>query len=206
MEHLAASLLGLGNGATYAALALALVLTYRSSGVINFATGAQALYGAYLYANLRQGKLFLIIPGLPVTVDLGQQFGTIPALVIALAISALVGTVLYVLVFRPLRKAPPLAKAVASLGVLVFMQAMMSMRAGTAPVVVAPIFPSNRWTWQGMTLLSDRAYLAVTVLGLTLVIERAVPLDPVRSARRGRPRSPRRAPTSAASPPTGSRS
>jgi sulfate-transporting ATPase len=170
VEHLAASLLGLGNGATYAALALALVLTYRSSGVINFATGAQALYGAYLYANLRQGKLFLIIPGLPVTVDLGQQFGTIPALVIALAISALVGTVLYVLVFRPLRKAPPLAKAVASLGVLVFMQAMMSMRAGTAPVVVAPIFPSNRWTWQGMTLLSDRAYLAVTVLGLTLVI------------------------------------
>ena len=36
-------LLGLGNGGVFAALAVALVLTYRSSGVINFATGAIAL-------------------------------------------------------------------------------------------------------------------------------------------------------------------
>ena len=170
MQHLASSLLGLGNGATYAALALALVLTYRSSGVINFATGAQALYAAYTFAYLRQGKLFLIIPGLPATVDLGHKFGTIPALVLGLVISAIVGTLLYALVFRPLRKAPPLAKAVASLGVLIVMQGMMSIRAGTAVAVVAPIFPSNRWTWQRMTLLSDRAYLAGTVLIMTLVI------------------------------------
>ena len=40
--------LGLGNGGVYAALAVALVVTYRSSGVLNFATGAQALYAAYL--------------------------------------------------------------------------------------------------------------------------------------------------------------
>jgi ABC-type branched-subunit amino acid transport system ATPase component/branched-subunit amino acid ABC-type transport system permease component len=170
VQHLASSLLGLGNGATYALLALALVLTYRSSGVINFATGAQALYAAYTYAFLRQGKLFLIIPGLPATVDLGHSFGLYPALFFALVISAIVGMLLYVLVFRPLRKAPPLAKAVASLGVLIVMQGMMSIRAGTASVIVAPIFPSNRWTWQSMTLLSDRAYLAGTVVIMTLVI------------------------------------
>ena len=62
MEHLAWSFLGLGNGATFAALGLALVLTYRSSGVINFATGAQALYASYTYKFLLEGKLFTVFP------------------------------------------------------------------------------------------------------------------------------------------------
>ena len=69
MRDLASSFLGLGNGGTFAALGIALVLVYRASGVINFATGAQALYAGYTYAFLRQGKLFLIIPGLPTTAD-----------------------------------------------------------------------------------------------------------------------------------------
>ena len=170
MEHAASSFLGLGNGATYAALALALVLTYRASGVLNFATGAQALYGAYTYAFLRQGKLFLIIPGLPTTVDLGGELGLFAAIAGALVISALLGAVLYLAVFRPLRKAPQLAKAVASLGVLVVMQSLMSERMGTAPAIVASIFPSERWTWEEQTVLSDRVYLALTVVIATLVI------------------------------------
>ena len=58
-------LLGVGNGAVFGALALALVLTYRSSGVLNLATSAVALYAAYTFAFLRQGQLFIPIPGLP---------------------------------------------------------------------------------------------------------------------------------------------
>jgi ABC-type branched-subunit amino acid transport system ATPase component/ABC-type branched-subunit amino acid transport system permease subunit len=170
VDHLASSLLGLGNGGTFAALALALVLTYRASGVINFATGAQALYTAYTYSFLREGKLLLIIPGLPTTVDFHRNLGTAPALVLALFIAAILGALLYVAVFRPLRNAPPLARAVASLGVLVVMQTMMSNRLGTSPVSVAAIFPSNRWTLHRMTLLSDRFYLAATVVVLTLLI------------------------------------
>ena len=65
MDHLGSMLLGLGNGGVYAALAVALVLTYRSSGVINFATGAMALYAAYTYASLREGELLILVPGLP---------------------------------------------------------------------------------------------------------------------------------------------
>jgi branched-subunit amino acid ABC-type transport system permease component len=68
-------LLGLGNGAVYAALALALVMTYRSSGVVNFATGAIALYIAYTYAYLRDGELLIPIPGFPKTNDLGGPLG-----------------------------------------------------------------------------------------------------------------------------------
>lgn len=41
-DHLAFLILGLGNGAVFAALGLALVMTFKSSGVVNFATGAVA--------------------------------------------------------------------------------------------------------------------------------------------------------------------
>ncbi len=170
MDHLASSLLGLGNGGTFAALALALVLTYRASGVINFATGAQALYAAYTYAFLREGKVLVIIPGLPMTVNLHRNLGMVPALALALLIAAIIGALLYVAVFRPLRNAPPLARAVASLGVLVAMQTMMSNRLGTSPVSVGHIFPSDRWVFYRMTLLSDRFYLALTVVILTLLM------------------------------------
>ena len=61
-DHITFLLLGLGTGAVYAALALGLVTTYRSSGVINFGTGAVALYSAYTFAYLREGQLFSPIP------------------------------------------------------------------------------------------------------------------------------------------------
>ena len=185
MRDLASSFLGLGNGGTYAALGLALVLVYRASGVINFATGAQALYAGYTYAFLRQGKLFLIIPGLPTTVDLDHEFGMPDALVLTLVISALLGALLYVLVFRPLRYAPPLAKAVASLGVLVVLQGLMSERMGTIPVSVEAIYPSNRWTWQGHVGAVGPGVPGDHRRGPDAGHHRALPVDAVR------PRHPR---------------
>ena len=178
MKDLAWSFLGLGNGATFAALGLAIVLVYRSSGVINFATGAQALYAGYTYKFLLEGKLFTIFPFLKhlgvdeedSAISLGHTFGTAEALILTLIISALIGAVLYVLVFRPLRHAPPLAKAVASLGVLVIMQGAMANRMGTTPAIVKAIFPSDAWSWQGVNIPMDRVYLALTIVVLTIVI------------------------------------
>src|SRR5262245_19205011 len=105
-------ILGLGSGAVFAALALGLVLTYRSSGVVNIATGAIALLCAYNYSSLRDGRLLIPLPGLPGSVDLGGDIGFVPALLGALALNALFGALLYLLVFRPLRTAPAVAKFV----------------------------------------------------------------------------------------------
>ncbi len=170
MDHIASLMLGLGNGGVFAALALALVITYRASGVVNFATGAIALYAAYTYAALRKGALLVPVPGLPKSVELGQELGFAPAAAIALVLAAVMGALLYLVVFRPLRDAPPLAKAVASLGVLVVLQGVMAIRQGTNPVTVAPIFPAKRWELGSVLILSDRAYLALTVAGLALVL------------------------------------
>jgi ABC-type branched-subunit amino acid transport system ATPase component/ABC-type branched-subunit amino acid transport system permease subunit len=170
VEHLTNLVFGLGNGGVFAALALAIVLTYRSSGVVNFATGAMALYAAYTYAGLRVGLLLIPIPGLPKSVDVGRNLGFVPAALIALALVSLLGAILYLVVFRPLRDTPLLTRAVASIGVLVVLTELMAIRFGTSPVSVTVIFPAKRWTIGSLTLLSDRLYLALTIVALAFVI------------------------------------
>ena len=91
-------------------------------------------------------------------------------MLIALAIAAAFGALLYVVVFRPLREAPPLARAVASLGVLVVVEGLIENRVGQAPVSVSAIFPSARWHWGSLVVLSDRLYLVLTVVALALAI------------------------------------
>jgi ABC-type branched-subunit amino acid transport system ATPase component/branched-subunit amino acid ABC-type transport system permease component len=173
VEHVGSLLAGLGNGGVFAALALALVITYRSSGVVNFATGAIALYVAYTYAGLRKGELLVMLPGFPKTVDLGRELGLAPAAGIALALAAVLGALLYLLVFRPLREAPPLARAVASLGVLVVLQGALAIRQGTAPVTTGDIFPDDRWELGSIAVGADRVYLALSVVGLAVLLTAA---------------------------------
>jgi len=169
-EHVNFLLLGLGNGAVYAALAMALVVTYRGSGVLNFATGALALFGAYTYAFLRLGELLIPIPGLPKSIDLGGPMGFWPALAITLVIQALLGILLYVVVFRPLRHARPVAKAVASLGVLAVITALLAMKVGASQIIVERIFPADIYTLGDVRVVGDRAWFAVTVIVVTFAI------------------------------------
>ncbi len=113
-QHVTFLLLGLANGAVFAVLGLALTVTYRSSGVMNFATSSMALFTAYIYAGLRRGELVLLVPGLPESIDIGAPLQLAPSVLISLGASAALGLVLYLAVFRPLRAASATAKAVAS--------------------------------------------------------------------------------------------
>src|SRR5918996_1264914 len=99
-------LLGLGPGALIAGIALAVVLTYRGSGIINLATGGIAMLAGYAYWSLKTGEY-------------GTEFGTASALLLTLVITLLVGVAIELIAFRPLRNAAPLAKLVSSLGVVI---------------------------------------------------------------------------------------
>jgi ABC-type branched-subunit amino acid transport system ATPase component/branched-subunit amino acid ABC-type transport system permease component len=170
-QHLVFLLLGLANGAVFASLALALVATHRSSGVINFATGAIALFASYQYAFFRRGQLLVLVPGLPRTVDLGvSSMGFVPAVLLSLAMTALLGLVLYLLVFRPLRAAPSVAKAVASIGIAVVLTGVMVQRLGTNPVSVAHVFPRSQWVIGDVHISQDRVWFAVTVVAIATVL------------------------------------
>ena len=164
MLHIGFLLLGLGNGAVFAALALALVVTFRSSGVVNFATGAIALYAAYNYAFLRKGEFLVPIPGFEKSVSIGGDPGLIPSILISLVLVAILGVVLYLVVFRPLRNAAPVAKAVASIGVLLIITAALAAQVGTAAMSVAPILPKDLYDLFDIRIPIDRVWFAVIIV------------------------------------------
>ncbi|MFF0543352.1 branched-chain amino acid ABC transporter permease [Nocardia thailandica] len=95
-EHLLA---GLTAGALYAGLALALVLIYRFTGIVNFAQGELAMFSAFLAWQLMQ-------TGLPF-------WAALPA---TLAISFAVGAVIERFVIRPVEGAPELTLVIVTVG------------------------------------------------------------------------------------------
>ena len=107
---------GVPLGCVFALVAIGLVLTYKTSGVFNLAFGAQAYVAAVLFYELR----------------VRNDWATLPAfVVVVLVASPLMGLLLEVLIFRHLRTAPPLAKLVSSLGLLVAVPQFVSILLGT---------------------------------------------------------------------------
>jgi branched-chain amino acid transport system permease protein len=150
-------LLGLGSGALIAGIALAVVLTYRGSGVINLATGAVAMLSGYAYWSLKTGEY-------------GTNFGTAPALVITLLFTLLVGALIEFVAFRPLRNASPLAKLVSSLGVLLVAQASMLLAFGTTQKPQPSILPSSTVKVFGSVVPIDRLLLAGIVIAIAIAL------------------------------------
>jgi branched-chain amino acid transport system permease protein len=107
-------LLGLGPGSLIAGLALSILLTYRGTGAINFAAGTTAVFGAYVYYGLKSsGYLFFSF------LSFGGPWAVLPAVVAGIAASVLIGVITEFAVWRPMRRSPPLAKLLASLGIFI---------------------------------------------------------------------------------------
>ena len=189
---------GLASGALIAAISLGLVVTYRGSGVVNFANSAIAMYVAYVYAVLRRdGDLFLPplpnpfalvegivhkldtastldLPDWPTRISFGPDMQFWPGLIISLLFAVLLGLALHFLIFRPLRSAPPLAKVVASIGLFLYLQAVIVRRFSIQPFAVEsmPFFSGSKPLKLplGISMNSDELAIAILVLVLTGVL------------------------------------
>ena len=140
MSHiLLFALLGLGPGALIASIGLGVVLSYRGSGVINLSMGAMAMLAGYLFWAFRTGFF-------------GVSFATALALPLTLVAMAGVGCAVELIAFRRLRTASPLAKLVASLGVLLLVQAAVLLVFGTTPLSSPAVLPSSTVTIVGVTV------------------------------------------------------
>jgi branched-chain amino acid transport system permease protein len=166
-DHLLFLIVGLGAGAAYAALAMALVTTYRGTGVINIAQGAMAMWAAYVYDELRRHGDLVLPAG---RVDLGGGLPLWPALLTGVAVAAALGLILHVAVFRPLRSAPPLAKVVASVGVAITLQALVVLRFGTGRRAVPPALPSDPVRIGSLSFSEDRIWFAALVAAIAVVL------------------------------------
>ncbi|HAP78419.1 MAG TPA: hypothetical protein DCR14_20345 [Acidimicrobiaceae bacterium] len=165
-------LLGAGAGAIIAALGLGLVVTYQGSGIVNFAYGGMATWVAYVYADLRQGAYPFPIPGLPARYHFGDDAGFPLALALSLLTAAVLGLAVYVLVFRPLRKAPSLAKVVASIGLVIVFMALVAERYKDSRMLrVGGILPREPVTIaDDLTVPRDGLWLALIVVLIAAVL------------------------------------
>lgn len=144
-------LLGLGGGSVYAILGLGLVLKYRSAGVVDFAQGAVAMYGAYVFIGLRTNGV-LELPWIVLPHQITLSHSGLPsalALVITLVYGAILGLVLYLLVYRPLLRAAPLTKVCASVGVMLSLEAIAVLNFGTTGTSAPSVLPAGSSPWPG---------------------------------------------------------
>ena len=168
--HLSNLLLGLGSGAVIAALAVGVVVTHRASNVINFAHGALGTYLALAYYEFRaSGDVVhpLLIPFVPGRFHLLARPTVASAFIIVMLLAAIVGALCYLLIFRPLRLAPPLARIVASLGLMTYLIGVMALRFSTLSSATLNIdgpLPTDIVEIAGVRNIADRYWLTAIVV------------------------------------------
>jgi branched-chain amino acid transport system permease protein len=114
---------GLVLGSIYAIAATGLVVTYQSSGVLNFAFGAIAFTVARFYYFLNTEHAWAILPA---------------ALLAILGLGPALGLLLYGVVFRHLRVCSTLVKVLATIGVSVALPATDTVIFGNQTILQAP--------------------------------------------------------------------
>jgi branched-chain amino acid transport system permease protein len=168
-EILVALILGLGFGSLIASLSLGVVLNYRGSGAVNLGLGAVAMLAAFLFYTLKVSGVFLFRG-----VSVGGPMATVPALLITLAVCALLGVIWDALVLKALRGSPPLAKMVASLGLLLVIQSGMVIEFGDTGQVAPSVVPNvGTISISGNVVPADRIVVAGIVILITIVLAAA---------------------------------
>lgn len=159
--------LGLGIGVVYAGFGLALLLTHRGANVINFAVGAVAMWGGYVYYGLRSsGRLYFPIVGVPSSVSIGGPAPLWLAVIGGVASAAVLNLVAELVIFRQLRRAPDLAKIVASVGLMLLVQAVATVAFGSQQLVAPSILSTASLTLGG----HSAPWSDVELLGVVLVV------------------------------------
>jgi branched-chain amino acid transport system permease protein len=105
---------GLLSGVMYSLVAIGFVLIYKTSGVLNFAQGAQLLFAALTFVSL---------------VERGMPFAL--ALVLTFALMVLLGLAIERTVLRPLVNQPPITLFMATLGLSYVIEGVAQLVWGT---------------------------------------------------------------------------
>jgi branched-chain amino acid transport system permease protein len=152
---------GISSGAIIALMALALVLIWRSTRVVNFAQVGQAMFTTYIALSVRDvtGSWLL-------------------ALIVAIVAGAILGMIVHLLVIRPVARADTSGVIIATFGVLIALQALAGMiwggdnRGFPAPSSNSGIeFAGRIWPFSVYDVLVI-VITALLVLGLTLMFTR----------------------------------
>jgi branched-chain amino acid transport system ATP-binding protein len=152
---------GISSGAIIALMALALVLVWRSTRVVNFAQLGQAMFTTYIALTVR---------------DLTNSW--IIGLVVAMAAGLVVGVFVHFLVIRPVKRLDTSGAIIATFGVLIALEALAAMIWGGDPEAFPPPINNSGYELFGRTWpfspydLFVLVSVMILVLALSLVFTR----------------------------------
>jgi len=142
---------GLAAGAIYASVALALVMIYRATDLVNFAQGEMAMFSTYIAWTL---------------VNAGVPFWG--AFLLTLLVSFLGGMAIERIVIRPVENAPVLAAVIVTIGLLLIFNSL----AGWIYTYTVQDFPSpfpDRPLLGALMTTRDLGVIGVTLVMLILL-------------------------------------
>lgn len=143
---------GLATGAIYAALALAIVLVNRATGLINFSQGAMAVMATFVaFAVTRAGAPILV------------------GLLVAVAFAFVLGAVLERFVVRRFEGGDPDTAVVVTIGLLVLLSGISAAFFGYEPQPFPSLFPLETVNILGV-FVSLRSVGTITVLLIAMVL------------------------------------
>jgi len=153
-------LIGISSGAIYSLMALALVLVWRSTRVVNFAQSGQAVFSTYI--------------GYEITARTHNYWISLP---VAIICGALLGSLVDLLFMRPLLrrvKSGPIAElapVIATLGLLGLLQSLLGLIWGNAFLQYASPLSAKGFTFGSHTVpFSPQNLFIVLASALVLVI------------------------------------
>ncbi|MFJ8812081.1 branched-chain amino acid ABC transporter permease [Amycolatopsis thermoflava] len=151
------TLAGLTSGAVYAAVALALVLIWRSTRIVNFAQGGMMMITTFLgYTVVSHGGSYWL------------------ALAVAIAAGLVLGAVVERVLIRPVAKRPPLDAVVVTFGLLVGLQGIAGMVFGGTPQSYPPAFSIAGFQVDGRQILFSPNDLWIVGVVLAVMVVLAV--------------------------------
>ena len=144
---------GIGSGAVYASLALALVLVFRTTGILNFAQGEMALYSTYLVWYFTQHDL-------PVWI----------AILLAMAISFIGGAAIERVLIRPVEQASPLVLVIVTIGMFLAINSIAQVQFGNDIKLLPRAYPNKTWLPGNVQISSDTLVLVGVLLAECIIL------------------------------------
>jgi len=142
------TLAGLVQGAVFAAFALALVLIWRSTRIVNFAQGAMAAATAFVALALIHG---------------GQSYWL--ALVVALVCGFVFGALVERVLIRRVEGGPELNAVIVTLGLFVAIEAVIAIVAGNQVQAFPAPFSLRGFSVGGARATEDRTLAGLLIAG-----------------------------------------
>ena len=145
---------GLGSGAIYASLALALVLIHRATGVINFAQGEMAMFTTYVAWTL--------------TANHGWSYW--PAFVATLVFAFVLGVGIQRVVINPVAGASILTTVIVTIGLLLTFNGLAGLIWSSEVRAFPSPFPNETWSVGGVAISQQDLGTFGVVLVLVLLL------------------------------------